>query len=428
MNTDNHPLPAAQTPIDSSAPVAICFFGLAFGGLFLALAILLRRPDLLLPESHGPEVLVTRHLLMSAWIGSFFFGAAYWMGPSLAAARLWRPGLAWTHFVLHAVGIPWLLIGLAAGARTEAAVGGVLLIAGVLLFALNLMNTEAVHNRWTPANGTLVAALFWLVLSAGLPSLGAFRAEEPVGLAATLHAMHFHAALIGFMWLGVVACVLRFVTMFTPGDRREGLLTWIGLALVNLGLFALPAIGQSADGESVPNRVPDLLIVAGSLMFVMEALRLYLSTWRNADTAVAAAVAGLVVVSLELLRAVLGGRIEGMVVPAVIAGMTLSLVGLTMGLVPLLIWRLRCARPDDGAAAILQQSRTLLSSRMMLAPLIAGVAGCGYFLGFGFTGHPVAIQLGALLLLISAAWALVVIHPALETFWHARQPNQDSVP
>jgi hypothetical protein len=407
----NAPAPAAAPP-RSPAAISLAFLAFAFLALLAALAVLVRRPDLPFASPPGGGSLALAHLLMLGWAAAALFGIAYTVVPVMLAARLHSPRLARAHFLLHAAGLPWLALGLLAGSPADIVIGGGALVAGIVLFALNVMFTATARNRWEPANLTLLAALFWLCVSAVIPWLVA----NPAAFAALgrdrawLLAIHHYAAVPGFLWLGTLACALLLARQQATGGARPAGGTWFGLALAQLGLAAAAALDPAAT-PLAHRLLPGIFFLAG-LGFAADLARMIRQAPQARGPALLLAGGGLGGTLVVFAWAAATGTPASAALPAVVAALHVALLGLAARFLPFLVWHLRCA-PRAGRRAELPGPTQLARPRGLEPLAIAGLCGGAYFAAGSLASHPAGIQIGAMVLLVAAAWLVLALRPAL---------------
>ena len=325
----------------AQALLSFPFFGLGLAALIALVAWAVVHPGLLdAPASaFGPLAFV--HLAVLGWMAPFVFGAAYQLIPVIAEAPLWSRRGAWVHFALHLVAAPLLILAMARGDFTSAALWGGLVAIGVLVGVADLAITADRHSRWTPENVGLVLALFWLAIAVALGGMLALvRAGQLHGFdAARLLPLHLTCGLVGFFLGTLFAVSFKLVPMFLLGRPGGRFRQWLVLALLNTGLFLLVP-GLLSDHR------PLLLLGAAALAsavacFLDESVALYRRRLRAPDWPMRTFFAGLV-----------------MLIPATVAGLS-ALLGIDGDWLPV--------RP--GAAMF-----TLLVFGV-LTPCILGMAG-----------------------------------------------------
>ncbi|MCC5838902.1 MAG: hypothetical protein JJT96_02170 [Opitutales bacterium] len=422
----------------TSAVTALGFLGISGVCLVTCLGILLGFPEVLAGDPLRTEVLALAALAVPGFVASFVFGTFYAVASLLSGSGLWSRPLALLHLATHALGMGWLVAAYGGMPFFEQpylgiAIGGGIILAGVAMLVVNLMLTAARHNRWEPAQLTVVASLFWLLLAGGAALA---RVLEPhlAWLPAQLRAQmegFILLGLAGFLWLGLLGAVLKLVSMFAVGDRAPGALSWTGLVFINGVFFALvpliasyfaPPLGLVAAG-----------VFLGSLGYFADLARLLATARKRADAGLMTALAGIVAGLALLLWFTLGqphlsGAEAAIVLETarvatvwmIFATVTLVALGLGLRLLPFLVWRIRCApwMGQQGVPTPAELERP--GSRLPVAVCL--LTGAGYLLAGQMAEHPAGTQLGVLCLLVGAGWFAHAIAPAVSLFVLGPQP------
>lgn len=424
----------------TSAVTALGFLGISGACLLTCLGILFGFPEVLAGDPLRTEVLALAALAVPGFVASFVFGTFYAVASLLSGNGLWSRPLALLHLATHALGMGWLVAAYGGMPFFERpylgiAIGGAIILAGVVMLVVNLMLTAARHNRWEPAQLTVVASLFWLLLTGGAALARVLEPHLP-WLPAQLRAQmeaFILLGLAGFLWLGLLGAVLKLVSMFTVGDRAPGALSWTGLLFIHLVLFALvpvitsyftPPLGFVAAG-----------IFLGSLAYFADLARLLATARKRPDAGVMTALAGIAAGMALLLWIALGQPVfaEAEATNAFAAArlatvwmifgtVTLVALGLGLRLLPFLVWRIRCAPwvGHRGVPSPAELERP--GSRLPVAVCL--LVGAIYILAGQMAGHPAGTQLGVLCLLVGAGWFIHAIGPAVSVFVLGLQPPQ----
>lgn len=237
----------------SQGRLPLAFMGLALAWLLAGAAWLALEPGLLLlPHAH-PHVVALAH----AWVLGFFatvaFGAVYQLAPVALGTTLWSERRAWWHFGLHAIGVPGMVYSFWHWDLALLGHFGLLVAAGVFLFADNTWRTVGRSGQRNAVAWSLKLAAGWLALTvlAGL-TLAANRFWNFIPLAplALLRA-HAHLGLVGFFVTLLQGVAFKLVPMFTLGEVRDWRAANTGLWFSQAGLAGLvPALAFGADPEA----------------------------------------------------------------------------------------------------------------------------------------------------------------------------------
>ncbi len=429
----------STSSIPALAPASLLFFGIGLCSLLGGMLAVLLNPEILLaaavtdgvPEI-GESAPVIGSLLVIGGVSSFIFGAAYVLLPLVAATAIWSRKLVWLHLAVHGCGVVWMTFGLVAADRTAVENGGFFVLIGIVAFVLNLIATASRFNRWEPAQLTLVAAIFWLVVSslAGVAYLLAEIVPLTDVLAMSreeLVVAHVAVYVGGFLWMAFLGAGVKIMTMFGVSQRHPGVLAWVGLCLTNLAVF-LVIPGLIVFGGAIQQPLAALALIGG-MCYLAEAVRLFGSSRQVVDaghwTVLGGYFSGLVL--LFWIVCGLPGLTEGgldswqaagaCVLLAVLGPFLFAIFGAGTRMIPFLVWQLRClpqlVRGSEGAGFAVPEVSQLCHGVARIVILVCLVMGWGY-MGAGFVGREVAgFQLGMVSLLIAFGFFVYAISPAL---------------
>lgn len=417
MNPD-----ATPPPVPRSVPAAALLFLTLGGAAWLAATVgLVRRPDLLLGAPAEPTMLALTHLLVLGFLSSLLFGVGYVLGPVMAAAPLWRRGLAWLHLALHGAGTAWMVLGFLMGDFAEVGYGGIMVFAGLILFFINLTATGSRFSRWEADHLAFHGGLFWLMITGAIALFIASGKVYPVTDldSRMLLAAHAHFGFGGFVLLLLFGLTLRWIRLQAVPTARPGAPSWIGGGAIHAGLFLVfPAILPTAV---VPLIIPKILLLVGTLAFLADAIRLLTSSSRRLDPSLGVVAMGLVflVPVISAATVIPPGALAGLpgltgdptewtrlyLLLGLFGPATVILTGLASRLAPQLLWQVW--RHGD------QPSPTL--------PGVAGpwVIGLSLALAWGYLAaalalaQPEGIRIAALLAAFSLVFFLFGLRPAL---------------
>lgn len=227
--------------------------GLALAWLAVATGMLVLRPGLLAIPHAAPAVVAVTH----AWVLGVFVtvatGAVYQLAPVALGTTLWSERTSWWHFILHAIGVPGMVIAFWRWDLVLLGTFGTLVGLGLALFAVNAWATIRRSGKRDAVAWSLALATGWLGLTvlAGLTlvanRLWHFWETDPLAL---LRA-HAHLGLAGFFVTLLQGVTFRLVPMFTLGDVPDWRPVRAGLWLSQIGLLGLvPALAFHAGYAS----------------------------------------------------------------------------------------------------------------------------------------------------------------------------------
>jgi hypothetical protein len=264
---------------------------------------------------YQPGVLSIVHAFALGFITSAIMGVTYRYVPALTRRPIIYPRLASFQFALYAIGVAGMVSHFALGSWTGLWWSAALVLASVILFAINLLPLLWAGLGRGVAETGIFAAIGFLVLAASLGLLmGVEEAHRFVlGDLATSLGCHVTFAAIGWMALTICAVSHRPILAFIlPKQPLPRLALWqvVVLAVSTLGL-----------GTSLLLRLPGVwgwsLAAAGALLAYALIMVTLIWQWRIAiDWSLGHALAGTLwlIVAIALGEAVnlLGGwSIEG---------------------------------------------------------------------------------------------------------------------
>lgn len=229
--------PTPAVPL--SLPLGFFAAGTAF--LLWGLLLLASHPEALQAARH-PVLLASSHLLFLGFGVGVLVGALHPLVPVVLESPLPRPALGYPTLALWGAGLPLQTLGFLQADPRWVALGGGLVLLGLLLFAGHLALAFRRASRWSPVATALAWVSFYLALT---PLLGMLQAltlryglYDPERMAG-----HVLAGLVGVFLLSILGVGHKLVSMFTLSHGTDegvlGLLLWV----LNLGLLGL-ALGQ----------------------------------------------------------------------------------------------------------------------------------------------------------------------------------------
>lgn len=409
----------------TAAPIALLFFLTGFLSLATALVVLLQRPDILLGDPYRPEVLAIAHLLLLGFIGSLVFGASYMILPVIASASLWSRKLAWAHLALHAIGMVWMVVAMAQFNFMEAMQGGNAVFLGMMLYVVNLMFTASARNRWEPEQISFITGFFWLCLASALAIFMLVNKFVPMTALDTqwLMALHAHLGLVGFYWLVLLGAGLKLFAMFLISSKSPGFFSWMGVLTINAGLMLMIPMEFNQAGSSLQSVA--WMLLAGSLFYFVDLLRLFLSSKRKMDGSMATAAAG-ILFGLLILGWILAGmpttawaeqisireKVRVYFTLTVFGTYSLAILGMGTRIIPFLVWQIRYADKIGKEKVPTASELTNPQSRWVM--FLCLVLGWLYLAAAQISNYQPGIQLALLCFAVGFAWFIYTIVPSIK--------------
>ena len=251
-------------PLVAGARLPLAFIGGGLGALAWAAGVLATFPGLLLlPHAH-PAVVALAHLWLPGFLLSVSMGAVYQLMPVVLGTPLRLPlGAAWTHLGLHMAGVPLLVVGFSLGRFDVVALGGVLVAAGIGVFAVGAWRTFLASSRRDAIAWSFPLAVTWLAAAVGFGLVIAVNRHVNVLPWSVLDLLrsHAHVGVGGFFLTLLQGATFQLVPMFTLAEVQGERWVGAGLVLAQAGLLVLaPGL---ALGLRVVGLTGALLLVAG---------------------------------------------------------------------------------------------------------------------------------------------------------------------
>ncbi|MBI3079324.1 MAG: cbb3-type cytochrome c oxidase subunit I [Deltaproteobacteria bacterium] len=187
------------------------------------------------------HVLALTHLVTLGWITMTIMGAMYQLVPVALQARLWSARLGPWQFWLYVVGVAGMVVHFWIGEFVGMAGSALFVLAGLLIFLVNMAATLARAGLRDLAARHLAAALVYLLGTAVLgvllaldKTLGFLRGEF-LGLIAA----HAHLAALGWVTMTIFGVSYKLIPMFTLSAVQQPRLAAWQFWLFNVGLLGV---------------------------------------------------------------------------------------------------------------------------------------------------------------------------------------------
>ncbi|HTM93169.1 MAG TPA: hypothetical protein VL095_12170, partial [Flavisolibacter sp.] len=221
--------------------VVIPFYVYAAVSFLVATILLFLSGNAFTRHYFHPHTLAVTHAMALGWGTMIILGASHQLVPVLIEAKLFSNFLAYTSFVLAAVGIP-MLVYCFFNFQLDwiAQTGAVLINAAIFCFVINVaMSISKSKNKNVHAVFVFTASL-WLLITTLIGTLLLFNFTKTILPADSLHylSLHAHIGIVGWFLLLVMGVGSRLIPMFliSKYDNRKEL--WLIYFLVNGALVS----------------------------------------------------------------------------------------------------------------------------------------------------------------------------------------------
>jgi hypothetical protein len=221
--------------------VVIPFYAYAALSFLAATVLLFFSGNAFTQHYFHPHTLAITHTMALGWGTMIILGASHQLVPVLIEAKLFSNFLAYTSFVLAAVGIPMLVCSFFHFQMDWIAqTGGILINAAILCFIINIaMSIRKSKSQNVHAIFVITASL-WLLTTTIIGLLLLFNFTKSILPEDSLHylSLHAHIGIVGWFLLLVMGVGSRLIPMFliSKYDNRKEL--WLIYFLVNGALIS----------------------------------------------------------------------------------------------------------------------------------------------------------------------------------------------
>lgn len=343
--------PGGNSGVPLSIPLPFMLTGVSGAALFGVLLPFVAPDALIAPEL--PHVLTLVHVATLGWLTMIIMGASIQLAPVILVTPLQAARVMRVQYPIYAGGVVLLLSGFWWMQPWLMALGGSLVVVGVLLYVTVLGLTVARATTRPLTTRFLVAALAYLcvVVSLGLTAALNFQLHFLGANVYRLLLAHLTVGVAGWLSMMLIGVSYQLVRMFALAHGHDDRLGRIVFILLNAGLLALATAFSFAW---LPLAVAGgVLLVAAIWLFASDYIRM-LRTRRRKILDVTqrhgiAAVAYLTVVMTSAVVVAIFGWGHAPLVRVLAALGLLAFVGWlgqsTIGylykIVPFLIWNTR---------------------------------------------------------------------------------------
>ncbi|MGE5106074.1 MAG: cytochrome C oxidase subunit I [Sphingobacteriales bacterium] len=208
--------------------------------LFATILLSLSATDIVKHYFH-PHTLAITHIMALGWGTMIILGASHQMVPVLIEGKLYSNKLAYTSFILAALGIPLLVYGFYVfNMGWPAKWGGRLVILAIIAYLINLAASmkrskhENIHALF------VFTAALWLLATATVGLMLVYNFTYPLLSKNSLDflPLHAHIGIVGWFLLLITGIGSRLIPMFLISKYNNIRQLWWIYGLINGGLLA----------------------------------------------------------------------------------------------------------------------------------------------------------------------------------------------
>lgn len=261
----------------TSHKVVLPFYLYAALSFLAATVFVLISPDAFLTHYFHPHVLAVTHTMALGWATMIILGASHQLVPVFIEGKLYSEKLAYTSFILAAVGIPLLVYGFYVfDMGAPAKWGGRFVLLAILAYLINIAVSMA-KSKSENVHGVFVfTAIVWLFFTAFFGLALVYNFTYDLMPHDSLHylPLHAHTGIIGWFLLLVIGVGSRLIPMFLISKYTNTRLLWVIYALINIALLSFLVIFYVPHVKGITIFPLSLILVAVAL-FIFYCSRAY---------------------------------------------------------------------------------------------------------------------------------------------------------
>jgi hypothetical protein len=378
--------------------------------LFIGIACVAARPEILSTYHYNQHVIAITHLITLGWICSVVMGAVYQLIPVALETKLHSERLAQVQWVLHLVGFAGMARMFWIWNIALAALFGLVLGTGVALFVYNIGRSLWRIPRWSVVATGVTSALAWLSLTIVAGLLLAAAKLWPISRFDPISQMHAHAHLgaLGFFIILIVGVSYKLVPMFVLSDIQNLRRARASILLLNMGLaglFVTLLINNALKLAFAGVVVAGLAIYGWELAAIVRTRKRRVLDWglkyflTASGLLVPVGMLGLGLARRDLPLNALTGQLENVYgLLALLGVVTFAIMGMLYKIVPFLVWYARYSG-EIGRKKV-PSLADLYSVRLQMFGYWVFLAGLTLTTMGTMLGHAECVQRGALVWLL----------------------------
>ncbi|WP_438448241.1 hypothetical protein [Gorillibacterium sp. sgz5001074] len=251
-------------------------FTFMFTGMFLLIvfqfAVLAAGSDIASGATRTPAGWSVSHLLVLGWATMVAMGAVYQLLHVVLNQKVFSETLGYIHYGLFTGGLAGITYGFLKLNVTVLAVSATALLAGILVFVLNMAVTLYRARMWNPITLHVSSSLVYLAFTAvsGLLMGLDFRFGFLSAMHERLLAAHIWSGLVGWFALLIVGFSYKMLPMFYLAHNFPTRLQHVTLVLFNAGMLGIIGV-TLAGGSGMAAGLALLPLVAAVAVYIVHA-------------------------------------------------------------------------------------------------------------------------------------------------------------
>ncbi len=239
---------------NTSYKVVLPFYLYAAISFLTATIFLLTSTEAFTGHYFQPQILAITHIMTLGWGTMIILGASHQLVPVLIESKLYSNILAYTSFILAAIGIPLLVYGFNIfDMGWPAQFGGWFVVLAILSYLINIAISMAKSKNESIHAVFVFTATIWLFLTTILGLAQVYNFTKLILPKGSLHylTLHAHAGIIGWFLLLIMGIASRLIPMFLISKYSNvKLLRWI-YGLINSALLLFVALFLYPGSEAL---------------------------------------------------------------------------------------------------------------------------------------------------------------------------------
>ncbi len=409
----------------TSHRVVIPFYLYAAFSLLIATILLFTSTDAFLEHYFHPHILAITHLMALGWGTMVILGASHQLIPVLIDGKLYSTKLAYTSFILSAIGIPLLVYGFYTfNMGPISKWGGRFVVLSVLTYLINLGMSISKSKNDNIHSVFIFTAAAWLFITTFFGLTLVYNFTTTVLPENSVHylPLHAHTGIIGWFLMLVIGVSSRLIPMFQISKYTNVKLLWIIYSLLNISLLLYTYIFHFS--LATPNTlIPGILLFAAILLFIYYCYNSFKQRIRKQlDEQMKISLLSVVMILLPviLLLVIIFILVKTLQVQTNLATtygfliffgwLTAIILGMTFKTLPFIVWN-KLYHQRVGTGAVLNP-KELFNNKIFTIMSLAYIAGFALFVSGILLAISALLLAGASLLLITAVlynWNVILI-------------------